>query len=226
MEKKYRELKKIVEKEFSQDTTHTIDHVMRVYHTAMLIASDHSNVDMDVLKTSVLLHDIARVKEDADNTGNIDHAILGAIMAKEILEKLNYPQDKISKITNCIKTHRYRSGGRPESIEAEILFDADKIDLLGSIGIARTYMIAGEQNQRLYSFTKLDEYVNDNLVDKKPNGRIKDISKHAPNLEFETKIKNIPKKLFTSKAKEIAKERIEFMEEFFIQLKKEIGENS
>jgi len=88
-------------------------------------------------------------------------------------------------VQHCIQTHRFRSEREPVSIEAKkYCFDADKIDVLGAIGVARSFMIAGEHHERLYSFTPLKEYIADNLVDGKPSGRIKDILKHAPNLEF------------------------------------------
>ena len=110
---------------------------MRVYRNAMVIAADDPTVDIDILLTAVLLHDIARVKEDQDNTGKTDHAIVGAEMAEIILKKLNYPPEDIEKIKHCIQTHRYRTSSPPASKEAKILFDADKLDLLGALGIAR-----------------------------------------------------------------------------------------
>ncbi len=221
MDKTFTRMMGLVEKEFSGDAGHTMDHIMRVFRTAMQIASNHEDVDMEVLKAAILLHDVARIREDNDPLGKTDHAVLGAEIAERILRELNYPRERIKRITHCIRTHRYRSADKPDSIEARILYDADKIDLLGSIGIARSYMIAGEYNERLYSLTPLDEYVKSNLVDGKPDGRIMDICKHAPNLEFETKMRNIPERLFTKEAKEIADERVRFMEEFFLRLRRE-----
>jgi len=222
LEKKYNKLIKIVEREFSNDSSHTMEHVMRVFRHADQIASVETNIDKEILETAVLLHDIARVKEDMDNTGKIDHALLGAEIAVSVLKELGYPEEKIKKIKHCIQTHRYRSGYEPETMEAKILFDADKLDLLGAIGIARSYGIAGKYNQQIYSFTPLDEYIKDNLTGGKSSGRIINIGTHSPNLEFETKIKNIPNRLYTDKAKEIARVRIKFMENFFDQLKKDI----
>ncbi|NHK32843.1 MAG: HD domain-containing protein [Asgard group archaeon] len=214
---------KIVEKELSKDPSHTLDHIMRVYKIAMLLATSEQGVDINILKTAILLHDIARLKEDIDNTGKTDHAIIGAKMAEKILTELKYPSDEIKKIKHCISTHRFRGNNEPQTIEAKILFDADKIDLLGAIGIARIFMIAGKYNQKSYSSQPIDLYIKENLVDGKSNGRIKVKSKHAPNIEFKTKIANIPNKLFTQKAKEIAKEKIKFMELFFNQLENDIS---
>jgi len=222
IEDKYLKLLEIVEKELSGDSSHTVDHIQRVWRTAMQIAAEEKDVDMEVLKPAVLLHDIAKIKEDLDKSGKTDHALLGAEIAGEILKQMQYPTATIRKVQRCIQTHRFRSEREPVSIEAKILFDADKIDVLGAIGVARSFMIAGEHHERLYSFTPLKEYIADNLVDGKPSGRIKDILKHAPNLEFETKDIKIPAKLYTAKGRTMAKEKIKYMAEFFARLRSEI----
>lgn len=222
MEKKYQKIKEIVEKELSC-SAHNIEHVMRVYNLCLYIAKNEPIINLDILKTAALLHDIARVKEDQDNSGDIDHANLGAEMAEKILKDLEYPRQKIEEVKHCIITHRFRSGNAPKTRESKILFDADKLDVLGSIGIARSFIIAGQYGERLYSDVPLDEYIKKNLVDGKINGRIKEMSEHAPNIEFETKFKHIPNKLYTKKAKEIARQRMGFMNQFFKRLKKEIS---
>lgn len=221
MEEKYSKIKKIVEGELS-GSAHNMDHIMRVYNSCLLIAKDEPDIDLNILKTATLLHDIARVKEDLDNTGNIDHAILGAEMAEKILEGFNYSKGEIEQIKHCISAHRFRSENEPKTKEAKILFDADKLDVIGSIGIARTFIIAGEYGEKLYSDTTVDEYIKDNLVDGKPDGRIKEMSKHAPNLEFETKFKHIPSTLYTQKARKMAEQRLKYMDQFFKRMKKEI----
>lgn len=102
--------------------------------------------------------------------------------------------------------------------------DADKLDVIGAIGIARSFILAGEYGQKIYSDTPIEKYIKENLIGGKSNGRIKDPSKHAPNIEFETKFKRIPNKLYIRKAKEIAKQRLEYMKQFFERLRKEINE--
>ena len=218
---KYSTLLQIVEKELSNGGAHTLDHIQRVWRTAMLIASEEKDIDLDVLKTAVLLHDIARAKEDTDKTGKTDHALLGAEIAGEILKQMQYPEETIRKVQHCIQTHRFRSEREPVSIEAKILYDADKVDSMGAIGVARFYMIAGELREQLYSFVPVDQYTAENIVGGKANGRIKELSKHSPNLEFE-KMKHIPQKLHTAKAREIAGERVKYMAEFFDRLRGEI----
>jgi uncharacterized protein len=221
MEEKYQQIKGIVEKELSC-SAHKMEHVMRVYNLCLNLAEGYPDIDLDILKTATLLHDIARVKEDKDDSGKIDHAILGAEMSEKILMDLGYSKDKIEAVKHCITAHRFRSENKPKTIEAKILFDADKLDVVGSIGIARSFMIAGKYGEKTYSDVPVDEYIKDNFVDGKPNGRIKVVIKHAPNLEFETKFRHIPDRLYTEKAKEIGKERLRYMEQFFERLKREI----
>lgn len=221
MKEKYQRIKEIVEEELSC-SSHDMNHVLRVYNLCLRLAKSEPRVDLDVLKAAALLHDIARVKEDEDDSGKIDHAVLGSKMAEEILKNLGYSQDKIEAIKHCIVTHRFRSEREPKTKEAKILFDADKLDAIGAVGTARSFMLAGQYNEKMYSNVDVEKYVKGNLVGGEPDGRIKVISKHAPNLEFELKFKKIPDKLYTSKAKEIAEQRINFMEQFFNRLEKEI----
>ncbi|WP_346936543.1 HD domain-containing protein [Clostridium sp.] len=200
-------------------SAHNLDHVFRVYNLCLLIAKHEEEVDLEILIPSALLHDIARVEESKDKTGKLDHAILGSEIAEDILRKLQYEEEKIQRIKHCIIAHRFRTGNEPTTIEAKILFDSDKLDAIGAIGIARTFMLSGQFGQRLTVKEPLNEYMESNTVE---NGRLKDVSKHTPFIEYEVKFKKIPDKLYTKKAKEIGKERLKFMEEYFNRLQMEI----
>jgi uncharacterized protein len=227
MEAEYKRLKAIVEKEMKgASPAHDFDHVMRVYNLCMKLAKHYPRVDLAVLKTSALLHDIARLREDKDGHSHslkVDHAVLGAKMSAAILTKLGYSDERIAQVTHCIRVHRFRGENQPITIEAKILSDADKLDVLGATGIARSFTIGGECGQKIYSDIPVDEYVKKNFVGGKVNGRIIDPSEHSPNLEFETKFKRVPEKLYTEEARKIAKHRFGFMEQFFDRLKKEIA---
>ena len=221
IDKKYEKIKEIIEKELSC-SAHNLDHIMRVYSLCLILAEHEENVDLDILIPAALLHDIARVKESNDNTGETDHAILGSIMSEEILTNLEYEEEKVEKIKHCIVAHRFRSGNEPKSIEAKILFDADKLDGLGAIGIARTFMLSGQFGQSLLIDNSSEKYIAENTVE---NGRLKDVSKHSPFIEYEVKFKKIPEKLYTKKAKEIGISRLNFMNEFFNRLRMEVEVN-
>ncbi|WP_425448844.1 HD domain-containing protein [Dethiothermospora halolimnae] len=218
METKIEKIKNIMKRELSC-SAHNLDHVMRVHNMCIFLSHHEENVDLDVLIPAALLHDIARVIESKDKSGGTDHAILGSEMAEDILKDLDYDDKKIKEIKHCIITHRYRSGNEPKTIEAKILFDADKLDVIGSIGIARTFMLAGQFGQNLSKDNMVDDYKSTNTSE---NGRLKDVSKHSPFMEYEDKFKHVPKKLYTKKAKEIGEKRLKIMDDFFKSLELEI----
>jgi uncharacterized protein len=219
---KYLKLQKIVEKELSC-SAHNMEHTMRVYNMALNVAKYEKNVDLDILKSAALLHDIARSKEDNDKTGNTCHAKESAKMCGPILQKLKYSKEKIEKIRHCILAHRFKTNTKPESIEAEILFDADKLDSLGAIVIIRAGMWMGRHSCRIFPDKKmsLKRYAKANLVGGKINGRIKDPSRHSLFYEHEIKDRHLPGLMHTQTAKKIAKERFKYTDNFLERLKKE-----
>ena len=217
-EEKHKRIIEIVKDKLSC-SAHNLDHVIRVYNLCMLIAEYEEDVDLEILIPAVWLHDIARVLESNDKNGDIDHAILGSEIGEEILRNLLYEEEKIQRIKHCISTHRFRTGFVPNTIEAKILFDADKLDAIGACGIARTFMLSGQFGQRLEINESVNDYLSVNSVE---NGRLKDVSKHTPLIEYEVKFKKIPDRLYTKKAKEIGKERLEFMDGYFNRLKLEM----
>jgi uncharacterized protein len=221
MNQKLEKIKKIVEKELFC-SAHDMEHIMRVYNLCLNLAKNE-DVSLDVLQAAALLHDIARVKEDNDSSGNTDHAILSAKMAGPILKKLRFSPGKIKHIQECIISHRFKTENRPKTKEAEILFDADKIDAIGATGIARGFVWVGRNNAKIYTdINDIDKYIKNNLVGGKINGRIQDKTKHSPQIEFEIKLKFIADKLYTKKAKKIAKERIKFLKDFLDRLEREV----
>jgi len=218
MDDRHQKIREIVERELSY-TAHDLAHTERVLRLCLTLAKEEQDIRLDILIPAVLLHDIARAEEDQDHTGQLDHAVLGAEMAEGILRELGYDLLTIIRIKECIKSHRYRSGYTPETIEAKILFDADKLDALGAVGIARSFMLAGEHGEIMYSERDLAEYIKENVGE---NGRIIDVSKHASNLEFQLKLKTIPQRLYTKQARSIAHHRVELMTEFYQILQAEI----
>ena len=223
METEYQQIKKIATKELEgSDAGHDINHALRVYNSCLKLAKGLKDIDLDILKIAALLHDIGGPKELKDKTGRICHARESAKMTKKILKDLSYPQEKINQVIHCILAHRHRTGVLPQTKEAKILFDADKLDALGAIGIARAYIWVGKNNAQIYSNISLKQYIKENIVGGKFNGRIKDKSKHNPFFEFEIKLKRLPERLYTRKAKKIAKERLAYMRSFFNKIKKEI----
>ena len=218
-EKIFQKIKKAVEAELSC-SAHNMDHILRVYNLSLHLAKGE-NIDLDVLKAAALLHDIARVKEDNDSTGRTDHALLSAEMSVQILKEADFPNDKIKHVQDCIISHRYRTGNRPQTLEAKILFDADKLDSVGAIGIARAFVWIGRNNAKIYSDVDLDEYIKNNLGGK-INGRIQDLTIHSPQIEYKTKLIFIAEKLHTTKARAICQERQKYFENYLKRLEQEI----
>lgn len=222
MDEKFEEIKKMVEEELKECSGHNFDHVMRVLNMAMHLA-EGEKVDLEIIKIAALLHDVGGKKETNDPTGKTDHAVEGAKIARPILEKLGFSADRVNHICDCIISHRYKTENQPKTLEAKILFDADKLDAAGAIGLARGFAWIGKNRGHIYrKVDNIEDYIKENLDGGKINGRIKDKTKHSAHIEFETKIKSLADKLYTQKAKEIGRERIEYSRKFLDRLEKEV----
>jgi uncharacterized protein len=203
-------------KQASKHPTHDWHHTMRVWVIAEQIALDDiGTVNLEILELAVYLHDIARQEED-DSNSTLDHALLGSKKAKELLQTLNYPDEIIKGVCHCIEAHRFRKNKKdeqPSSIEAKILFDADKLDSIGAVGIARAFLYAGENGYQLYRDLPKDY-----------NGGSRNMNPdiHTANIEYEVKLKHIEGLLLTKSGRKIAKERNQFMKNFFDQLEEEM----
>jgi len=132
-----------------RDSAHDKEHIYRVLYNALEIAKSERNVDYDVLMASCLLHDISR-GEQFDNP-EICHATAGGEKAFHFLTRNGFSIDFAEKVKHCIQTHRFRKNNEPQSTEAKILFDADKLDVTGAIGIARTLIYKGIVTEPIYT---------------------------------------------------------------------------
>lgn len=127
---------------------HVWPHVQRVLHLCTEISkleSQNARVDLDVLRTAVLLHDVAKHLDKGD--GSIDHGDVGASMAESFLKSIDYEEEKIRLVCHAIRVHTHRE--EPTSIEAEILHDADFLDKLGAVGIATIFIKACLTNKTI-----------------------------------------------------------------------------
>ncbi len=188
--------------EFYKHSHHDQYHVERVYNLALRLAREES-ADLDVVRAAVLLHDTARALEDE---GKIeDHAREGARMARRILQEVNFPRDKLDRVVDCIEVHRFRNGLTPRSLEAKVLQDADRLDILGAIGIARVFARGGWSNKPIYdpSILPKDEY----------DGRSDTSVNHIVE-----KLLKVKKTMNTVAARKIAEERHKYVEQFLQRL--------
>ena len=191
-----------------RDPAHDFHHIMRVYNNAKLIGR-REGTNMEILLPAVLLHDIVVYpKGSAKSSKSSDES---ADLAENILQGYDYPQDQINQICYCIRAHSYSKRLMPASLEGRILQDADRLDALGAIGIARTFSIGGSENRTFYNaddpFCRSDRDLDDMqwTVD-----------------HFQTKLLKLEDAMHTETAKKIAQERTRFMMLFIRQLQKEI----
>jgi uncharacterized protein len=200
-----RRVKKALE---GRDPAHDFQHILRVYKNAEMIAR-REGANIQILLPAVLLHDLvvypkgsAKTSKSADDSADI---------AERWLRSYGYPQDKIDKICYCIRTHSYSKRLTPSTLEGKILQDADRLDALGAIGIARTFSVGGSESRLFYNpddpFWKSGRELNDRdwTLD-----------------HFQTKLLKLNKSMHTKTATEMAQERARFMELFIRQLQKEI----
>lgn len=182
-----------------KDTTHDFDHVMRVYRLAERIGTEEG-ANMAVLRTACLLHDIAREDQDLGRITN--HAAEGAVRVRKVLD--GQPPEFVEAVVRAVATHSFRDGNAvPESLEARILFDADKLDAIGAIGVARAFTFGGSRGRRLWAPLSSPE--------------------HTAYTEFEVKLRKLKDHLFTQTARALAEERHAFMAEFFDRLAREVS---
>ena len=187
---------------------HGPDHTERVHKTALHIGR-LMEARLDVLSAAALLHDIGRRFETMEQ-GKICHAKKGAELARDILVELNFPQSFIDETAHCIEAHRYRGDKIPRTLEAKILYDADKLDSIGAIGIGRAFLFAGQTGAKLHNGTDID------ILDCKPYSK-----EDTAYREFKFKMSKIKDKMLTPEGKRLAEERHDFMEIFFERLERE-----
>ena len=192
------------------DSAHDREHVYRVLYSALNIAEEEIGVDMDVLIAACLLHDVGRQEQFADP--RLCHAQVGARKAYDFLVGHGFDEAFAQQVRHCILAHRFRKSNPPESIEAKILFDADKLDVTGAIGIARSLMYKGEVTEPLYSLT--------------PDGQISDgTADSAPSFchEYKFKLEKLYDKFLTDTGRAMAAQRRQAAVDFYNSLLWEAG---
>ncbi|MGZ5439306.1 MAG: HD domain-containing protein [Candidatus Aminicenantales bacterium] len=187
--------------------SHDWDHTERVTRLSLKIGRKEK-ADLGVLKLAAILHDIGREEEDRSH-GRICHGRSGAALAKKILERHGCDPVTIRAVAEAIRTHRFRRGGAPKTLEARILFDADKLDSIGAVGVGRAFLFAGEIGARLH----------DKAIDirkTKPYTR-----EDTAYREYLVKLSRVRDRMTTREGRRMAAERHRFMAAFFDRLNKE-----
>jgi uncharacterized protein len=158
--------------------------------------------DLDVLRVAALLHDIGRVHQDASG-GTVCHAEKGEAMARPFVERMPLSPQQKENVLHCIRSHRFRGGQTPGTTEARVLFDADKLDGIGAVGVARAFLFAGEVGARLHN----------------PGANPEDTLPYTQDdtgyREFRIKLSRVRERILTAEGRRLAAERHAFMEAFF-----------
>ena len=193
------------------DSAHDCEHVYRVLYNALEIAKAEDGINYDILIAASLLHDIGRKEQIADP--NLCHAAVGSEKAYRFLLEIGMDEDFAQQVKHCIQTHRFRKNLQPQTTEAKILFDADKLDVTGAIGIARTLLYKGTVTEPLYRLL--------------PDGTISDGTHdigHSFFREYKFKLEKLYDRFYTAKGAKLAKERQAIAAAFYEGLYREVNE--
>ncbi|MFW6383956.1 MAG: HD domain-containing protein [Halodesulfurarchaeum sp.] len=183
-------------------------HVQRVRTNAEALAAEYPSADTTVLTLAALLHDIGRAKEEA---GEIqDHAEWGAEKSVDLLRENGASKETREAVAHCVRAHRYATDVAPETIEAKILSDADNLDALGAVGLARCFAYGGELGEPIHDPSIPPE------ADETGGGQTQFNHIHAKLLE-------LPKRMYTDVGSDIAEDRAAYLRNFVRRFESEVA---
>ena len=195
----------------TDDPVHGLDHILRVYHMAEHLARIEG-ADLEIVRAAALLHDVDG-SEPHDEQGRANHHEASASFARSILLTEGWTDARIAAVEHCIRAHRFRNPTEPPgTLEAKILFDADKLDVLGAFGAARTIAYAAQAGQPIFAVPS-ESFL---ATGQKETGE-----PHSSYHEFLFKLQNVQARLFTSEAKRLAEARHAYLVGFYEQLASE-----
>ena len=194
------------------DPVHDFSHIERVYRMAERLARA-VGADLEIVRAAALLHDADGTTPGSDV--RLEHHLRSAEFAETILKAEGWPEERIKAVQHCIRAHRYRDDREPpETIEAKVLFDADKLDVLGAIGAVRATVYAALAGTPFYSQPSAQFLT----TGKEEPGEL-----HSAYHEHIFKLRNVEKRMYTETAKALARERCAYLDGFFEQLIAEIN---
>ena len=196
-----------VKKKLENDTAHDFEHIMRVLKNSTLIARKEK-ADIRLVTAAVLLHDIVTYPKADPRSKN--SSIESAEKSRKILKKYGFSQAEIEIISDAIKDHSFSRGVVPRTLEGKILQDADRLDALGAIGIARTFAVSGAERRLFYN--NQDPFCRKRSPD----------DKRWTLDHFYKKLLRLEETMNTKTGKIEARKRIKIMRKFLYELKKEI----
>lgn len=191
------------------DGAHDLAHLRRVWKNCQRIARAEGGADLQVLLAAAMFHDAVNLPKDAPN--RYEASRLSAQAAAEILPRLGFPPEKIAAVAHAIAAHSFSGGVTPETPEARILQDADRLEALGAIGIARLFHVAGALGSALFD-------AEDPLAQRRA------LDDRAFALDhIEVKLVPIAAQMQTAEGRQLADEALEWALSFRSRLMREIG---
>ncbi len=197
----------------SADAVHDFDHVLRVLKLTERIARTEG-ADLRILRAAALLHDVGRHEAEA---AGLDHAAVAARRAREILS--GHPSLLVEAVADAIAAHRFRTAPEPGTLEAQVIYDADKLDAIGAVGVARAFAYGGAHGQRLWAPIESVDL-------ERWQAEGDDAALHTPVHEFVVKLSRIKDHLYTAAGRRIAAERHDYMRAFFQRMAEEVAGTS
>jgi len=193
------------------DAAHDTAHIHRVVRWARQLA-DVEGADLSVVVPAAWLHDCVMVPKDHPDRSRA--SAVAAEAASSWLESEGYPAERIPEVAHAIEAHSFSAGIPPRTIEAKVVQDADRLDALGAIGIARCYATAGAMGSNLV-------HPDDPVPSETPTRQLDD-RRYATD-HFVTKLLTLPATMQTKAGREEAERRATFLRRFMDELARETG---
>lgn len=190
------------------DSAHDITHTERVVRNALLLAKEEK-CDEEIVLAAAWLHDCVIIPKDDPDRNKASK--LAAVKAIGYLTSIQFNQEKIKDVAHAIEAHSFSAGIKPKTIEAKIVQDADRLDALGAIGIARCFIVGGQMNRSLYQ-----------PEDPFCTFRAPDDSEWTVD-HFYTKLFKLPEQMNLVSSKKEAHRRVDYMKQFLSKLDQEIS---
>lgn len=190
-----------------RDPVHGFDHVLRVLHMAERLGRE-LGADLEILRAAALLHDVAGAHPAGGNERQA-HEEDSAAFARKILEEERWEESRIEAVVHCIRTHRFRGAEKPQTLEARILFDSDKLDVNGAFGVARTIGYTVQAGLPFF---------------REPSRRFQERGEVEPGElrsayhEFQFKLRHVKDRFYTEPARRLGERRHAILNAFFEQL--------
>ncbi len=190
----------IATEENHDDGAHDISHLNRVWKTAQQLLADHPEADALVVLAACYLHDLVNLPKNHPDRARASR--LAAQRASQKLTEAGFPTDKLPGVAHAIEAHSFSAAIMPTTIEAKIVQDADRLDALGAVGLARLFYTAGRMESALAHPTDA-------------SGMQRDLNDRAYALDhIEVKLATLPATMQTASGRAVGEERLDWLRQF------------